>query len=353
MDALDALGTLGLTVGLILSAGILGFFFYSIVSKILTKIESHVTSSLSRFSFKHCRKPVALLVPVVLFFFLLKGAGIYLPESVIQNMDQLLHISLVVGIAWFLIKLADVAEGLVLSQYNLEAGDNLRARKIHTQMQMVKKILTIVMGILGFAVILMSFEKSRELGAGILASAGLAGLIMGFAAQRTLANIMAGIQLAITQPIRIDDVVVVEGEWGRIEEISLTYVVVRIWDLRRLILPISYFMEKPFQNWTRVSSQILGTVYLHVDFAVPIQAVRNELHRILKHSEYWDGSVWRLHTTEAGDKVVQLRALMSSPDSSSGWELRCEVREKLIEFIRENYPDSLPRVRASLFEQPR
>jgi small-conductance mechanosensitive channel len=296
----------------------------------------------------HCRRPFSLFIPVLILLLLLRDSNAYLSEPVIRHAGQFLHVLLVVAIAWFFVKLTDVFGSLVLSRYDIHADDNLRARKVYTQIQMAKKIIALVVGILALAAILMSFKTSRQLGAGILASAGVMGIIIGFAAQRTLANIMAGIQLAITQPIRIDDVVVVEGEWGRIEEITLTYVVVRIWDLRRLILPISYFMEKPFQNWTRVSSQILGTVYLHVDFRVPIAGIRNELQKILKDSEYWDGQVCRLHSTEAGERVVQLRALMSAADSSSAWELRCEVREKLIEFVRENYPESLPTFRASV-----
>jgi small-conductance mechanosensitive channel len=196
----------------------------------------------------------------------------------------------------------------------------------------------------------MTFEKVRQLGATLLASAGIVGIIVGIAAQKSIATLFAGIQLAITQPMRIDDVVIVENEWGRIEEITLTYVVVRIWDLRRLIVPITYFLEKPFQNWTRISADILGTVFLYVDYTVPVEAVRTELRRILESSPLWDGQVCVLQVTNATERTVELRALMSAADSSSGWGLRCEVREKLIEFIRQNYPEGLPKVRAELRE---
>jgi len=195
---------------------------------------------------------------------------------------------------------------------------------------------------------LMTFEKVRQLGTSILASAGVIGIIVGVAAQRTIATFLAGIQIAVTQPIRIDDVVIVENEWGRIEEITLTYVVVRIWDLRRLVLPITYFIEKPFQNWTRVTADILGTVFIYVDYTVPIQAVREELHRILQNSKLWDKKVWGLQVTNTTEHTVELRALMSAPDASSAWDLRCEVRERLVEFIQKNYPDGLPKVRAEI-----
>ncbi|MEJ2587767.1 MAG: mechanosensitive ion channel family protein [Deltaproteobacteria bacterium] len=348
MQWLEGINQLGFTVGLISAGAVGGSLCYFIFSKLFTRIEKHSDSSFAQFLFMHCRRPFSLFIPVFILLLLLKDADAYLSESVIRHASQLLRVLLIIAVAWFLVKMTDVVGSLVISRYDIHVDDNLRARKVYTQIQMAKKIIAMVVGILALAAVLMSFKTSRQLGAGILASAGVMGIIIGFAAQRTLANLMAGIQLAITQPIRIDDVVVVEGEWGRIEEIALTYVVVRIWDLRRLILPISYFMEKPFQNWTRVSSQILGTVYLHVDFRVPIPAVRNALQKILEASEYWDGQTCRLHTTEAGDRVVQLRALMSAADSSSAWELRCEVREKLIEFIRKNYPESLPMFRASV-----
>ena len=206
------------------------------------------------------------------------------------------------------------------------------------------------MTILALAAILMTFDKVRQLGASILASAGIAGIIVGLAAQRSIATLLAGIQIALTQPIRIDDVVIVENEWGRIEEITLTYVVVRIWDLRRLIVPITYFIEKPFQNWTRISADLLGTVFLYTDYTVPIQAVREELRRILEGSEKWDRRVCVLQVTDTTERTVQLRALVSAADSSKAWDLRCEVREKLVDFLQKNYPHALPRVRAEIDE---
>jgi small-conductance mechanosensitive channel len=194
----------------------------------------------------------------------------------------------------------------------------------------------------------MTFERVRQLGAGLLASAGVAGIVLGFAAQKSLATILAGIQIALTQPIRVEDVVIVEGEWGTIEEITLTYVVVRIWDMRRLIVPIHYFIEKPFQNWTRVSADILGTVNLYLDYSVPVEALREEFKRILDASDYWDGETWGVQVTDSTDKTMTVRPLMSAKNSGDAWNLRCEVREKLIAFVRENYPDALPRIRAEV-----
>jgi len=194
----------------------------------------------------------------------------------------------------------------------------------------------------------MTFEKVRQLGTAILASAGIIGIILGFATQKTISTVLAGLQIAITQPIRVDDVVIIENEWGRIEEISLTYVVVRVWDLRRLVVPITYFIEKPFQNWTRVSADILGTVFIYADYTLPVQRLREELHSILRASDLWDGRAWGLQVTGTTERAIELRALMSAQDASSAWDLRCNVREKLLEFIQRNYPESLPRLRADL-----
>jgi small-conductance mechanosensitive channel len=198
------------------------------------------------------------------------------------------------------------------------------------------------------ATALMTFEKVRQLGTTLLASAGIAGIIIGIAAQRSIAALIAGVQMALTQPIRVDDVVIVENEWGRIEEITLTYVVVRIWDLRRLIVPTTYFLEKPFQNWTRVSTDLLGTVFLYVDYTVPVEEVRAELKRLAENSELWDGQVCVLQVTDTTEHAMQLRVLVSASDASNAWTLRCEVREKLVEFIQKNYPRSLPRLRADV-----
>jgi hypothetical protein len=187
----------------------------------------------------------------------------------------------------------------------------------------------------------------RQFGVSLLASAGLAGVILGFAAQKSLTTLLAGIQIAISQPIRLDDVVIVEGEWGRIEEITLTYVVVRIWDQRRLIVPITHFLDNSFQNWTRTSAEILGTVYFHADYTVPMDKLRKHLKQVLENSPLWDGRVWGLIVTDAKEQTVELRALVSAENASKAWDLRCHVREEMITYLQQHYPDSLPRVRVS------
>ncbi|MBN2361612.1 MAG: mechanosensitive ion channel [Deltaproteobacteria bacterium] len=318
--------------------------FWSLLRRLAGKTRTVFDDSLLR----HAKRPSGLIVPVLAVHFAAPLLSAQLPPRLFEVFANAITILLVLGIAWLLIALGSVLEEVVLDRFRIDASDNLTARTVHTQVRIVKKIISAVVVILALAAILMTFERVRQVGAGLLASAGLAGLVVGLSAQRVLANILAGIQIAFTQPMRIDDVVIVEGEWGWIEEITLTYVVVRIWDLRRLVLPISYFIEKPFQNWTRTSADILGTVFLHTDFTVPVDAVREELNRIVAKSDKWDGKVASVQITGATAQTMEVRALVSSTDSGKNWDLRCEVREKLIEFVQRRYPGALPRTRAEL-----
>jgi small-conductance mechanosensitive channel len=267
--------------------------------------------------------------------------------EIVQNTTSLILIAVV---ALFLVEAVGASTSLVLQKYRLDARDNLQARAVHTQVMVLKKVALTVIGIFTLASMLMVFDSVRQFGASILASAGIAGIVIGLAAKRTLATLLAGFQIALTQPIRVDDVVIVENEWGRIEDITLTYVVVRVWDERRLIVPITHFIEQPFQNWTRSSSEILGTVFLHVDYHAPIDALRTEFTRILEASANWDGRVNVLQVTEAREHTLQIRALASAADSSRAWELRCEVREQLVAFLQRRCPDGLPRIRAAVVD---
>ncbi len=325
-------------------AVVLGLIAHYVIFKIFRTVSERTKSTLGTSFVKHCRAPSRVIIPLVVIHLLLPLVAVSPNIGVFLN--QAFSVVLILSVAWLIIKLAYVGEDIILSQYRVDVKDNLQARKIHTQIQMLKRVVMVVVGVLALAVVLMTFDKVRQLGTSILASAGIAGIIIGFAAQRTIATLLAGFQIAMTGPIRIDDVVIVENEWGRIEEITLTYVVVRIWDLRRLVVPITYFLEKPFQNWTRVSADLLGAVFLYVDYTVPTGEIREQLHQIVKSSDKWDGKVCVLQVTNSTERTVELRALVSASDSSSAWELRCIVREKLIEFVQRNYPDSLPKMRA-------
>jgi small-conductance mechanosensitive channel len=255
---------------------------------------------------------------------------------------------LIGALGYIAVQLVKALEESVRQQYRLDVADNLEARKINTQVQVLRKLGMVLIGVLTVGSMLMVFESVRQFGASILASAGVVGIIVGFAAQRSIATILAGFQIAMTQPIRMDDVVIVENEWGRIEEITLTYVVVRLWDLRRLIVPINYFIEKPFQNWTRVSADILGAVILYTDYTLPVAELRPVVERIVKASPHWDGKFWNLQVTDATERGMQLRVLCTAANSGKAFDLRCDIREKLLDFLQQKHPAALPRVRIEL-----
>jgi small-conductance mechanosensitive channel len=255
---------------------------------------------------------------------------------------------LIAAFTWLAVRLSTAIAEAVELRYPLDVADNLGARRIQTQTRVLTRTLASIAVLVGISFALLTFPGVRNIGASLLASAGLAGLVVGFAAKPILGNLLAGLQIAVTQPIRIDDVVIVEGEWGRVEEIGRTYVVIAIWDQRRLVVPLQHFIEKPFQNWTRVSSEILGTVFLWVDYGVPLEPLRAELKRICEAAPQWDRRVAIIQVTDANERAMQLRALVSSADAGRNWDLRCLVRERLIEFVRREYPASLPRLRAAL-----
>jgi len=329
-------------VGVPVLLGLIGhFFLFKMIRKIVQRTGSVIDDSLVR----HCYRPLQWTVVIFVIRLVLPAA---LSERISAGVNHILSLLLISSVSWLLIKAVYVLEDYVVSRFEVDVKDNLRARKIHTQLRVLKRIVIIVVGTIALSTMLMTFPKVRQLGTTILASAGIIGIVVGMAAQRTIGTFIAGLQIAFTQPIRVDDVVIVENEWGRIEEITLTYVVVRIWDLRRLVVPITYFIEKPFQNWTRVTADILGTIYLYVDYTVPIDAIRKELQRLLKKSELWDGKVCVLQVTNTSERTIELRALVSASDASRAWSLRCEIREKLIEFIRKQYPQALPKLRAEV-----
>jgi small-conductance mechanosensitive channel len=260
--------------------------------------------------------------------------------------DHTINILLTVAFAHLIINGVRVFEDYVYHRYDLNKIDNLKERKIRTQIVFIRKLFVAIIIFLTIAVILLSFESMRKIGTGLLTGVGIGGIIIGFAAQTSLGNLLAGFQIAFTQPIRIDDVLVVENEWGRVEDITLTYVVLRIWDQRRLILPINYFIQKPFQNWTRISADIIGKVFIYMDYSVPLEELRKEFDRILVDNRLWDGKVKALQVTDSTENTIQIRMLISSANSSDNSDLQYFVREKLITFIQNNYPQSLPKVRA-------
>jgi len=293
-------------------------------------------------------KSLRVIVPVIGIIFALPLLG--LPQEYSNVLAKGSSILIISAIAWILFQGVHLTEQAIMAKFDITAADNLRARKVYTQVHVISKTVYIVIGIFTLASVLMLFEEARRLGTSILASAGVLGVVLGFAAQHTIANLFAGFQIALAQPIRLDDVVIVETEWGRVEEITLTYVVVHIWDDRRMILPLSYFIEKPFQNWTRASAQLLGSVFLWTDYTLPVVELREAVGKIVQASKLWDGRFWNLQVSDATEHTMQLRVLATAADSSKAWDLRCEIRENLIRYVQEHYPDSLPRTRVS-FDQ--
>lgn len=275
-----------------------------------------------------------------------------LSESGVEIALDVLMVLTILAVASFLNRVVAFAYDVALERYSLEVENNLYHRKVITNVQIARRFADVAIVIVAVAAILLSFERFQELGAGLLASAGVAGIVLGIAAQSTLSTLIAGFQIAWTQPIRVDDVVIVEGEWGRVEQITLTFVVVRIWDERRLVVPIRHFIEKPFENWTRSSSQLLGTVFLYTDYRVDFEALRGELERLCEASPHWDGRVCRVHVTNVDGATVEIRCLVSAADSSAAFELRCDVRERLIRFLQETQPDALPVQRARVESLP-
>lgn len=266
-------------------------------------------------------------------------------KEVSTVLGSIFTMAIIFCITWLVIRSINLSREIILRRYDIGEKDNLKARKVYTQFRVLERVIIFIIIIIAIAIALMTFEGIKRIGISLFASAGIAGIILGLAAQKLLGSILAGFQIALTQPIRIDDVVIVENEWGWIEEITLTYVVVRIWDKRRLIVPTTYFIEKPFQNWTRVSADILGTVFIYTDYKVPVDVLRKEFSRILEGTDLWDGKTQVMQVTNATDTALEIRALMSAADSPTAWDLRVHVRERLVEFLQKDYPGSLPRTR--------
>jgi small-conductance mechanosensitive channel len=340
---LEGWAVTGLALAGVLLAGLMvHWLLYRGLQRVARATRTGVDDALLRYS----RRPAQLVLPLLALLLTLPLLPVEPTAAEIAR--RIAVIGLIGALTWLATRVTRVLDDLIAQRHDVARPDNLEARRAITQVRVLRRTINVLVIVLGLAMMLMTVERVRQLGTSILASAGVIGIILGVAAQRTIANFVAGLQIAVTQPIRIDDVVIVEGEWGRIEEITFTYVVVRIWDQRRLVVPISHFIEKPFQNWTRVTTDLIGSVYLYVDHTIPVDAVRLELRAVLEHCEEWDGETWGLQVTDAREGAIELRATMGAADASRAWTLRCRVREELLRFIQQTYPQHLPRVRAEV-----
>jgi small-conductance mechanosensitive channel len=293
------------------------------------------------------RRPTLWLMPLLA----LQSVWTSAPDDLllINTVRHVNGLLVVVAFTWLGVRCVAAVADTIAIRNPLDIEDNLTARRIQTQVRVLVRCLNVVVILFGTGLILMSFPAVRQIGTSLLASAGLAGLAAGFAAKPVLGNLIAGLQIAISQPIRLDDVVIVEGEWGRIEEITGSYVVVKIWDERRLVVPLTYFIEKPFQNWTRSTSSLIGSVFLWVDYSIPLEVLRAQVKQICDEIPHlWDGRVCVLQVTDTSEKSMQLRILLSSLDSSRNWDARCHMRERLITFINHEFPQCLPQLRAEI-----
>lgn len=292
------------------------------------------------------RRAAHAAAPLLALTLVLHGA----PDGLagLALLQRVAAMALIAAATWLVVAGINGFTQVVVDRHPVTQADNLDARRIHTQARVLSRTVVGLVIVIGSALMLMVLPGVRQIGTSLLASAGLVGIVAGFAARPVLGNLIAGLQIALAQPIRVDDVLIVEGEWGRVEEITGTYVVIRIWDDRRLIVPLEYFIQNPFQNWTRRTSDLIGSVFLWVDYRMPIQPLREQLKRILEDAPEWDGRVCVLQVTDFSEKSMQLRALVSTRDAGRGWDLRCKVREQLIAYMQDNYAEWLPQVRATL-----
>ena len=329
--------------GILVAAIGVGFIARAIVFWLLRRFDRRKGDVIGHSLVRRGKGPTRWIFPLLAVLCVLPGLP--LPHAPMSALEHISSIGLIAAIAWLTILLIDVTSDVLSDRYRIDVADNLMARRVQTQFQMLHHIVVVLVAVVALAVMLMTFPAINHIGESVLASAGLASLVVGMAMKGTLENLIAGVQIAFTQPFRMGDAVVIEGNWGWIEEIGTMFVVVKIWDLTRLVIPLSYFLQNSFQNWTRTSAELLGYTYLYTDYTVPVDAVREELKRICESTPLWGGKVCGVQVSDSDRYTMQLRALMDARNSGDAWNLRCLVREKLIDFLQKNYPGSLPRYR--------
>lgn len=297
-----------------------------------------------------CWRPASVVLPLLA----LQSVWLAAPDR-LPLIDQARHgngLLLLAALTWLALRALRGATQSIAARHSADGADDLNARSVHTQTRLLVRIGNFVIVVTGLALMLMTFPGARQIGGSLLASAGVLGILAGIAARPVFSNVIAGLQLAISQPLRVHDVLIVQGEWGTVEEITGTYVVLKIWDERRLIIPLQWFMENPFQNWTRNSAQILGAVTIWVDYRMPLEPLRQAAQRACEAASEWDKRLCLLQMLEAGERGMQLRVLVSSANSALNWDLRCKVREAMVDCMQRDYPQHLPMMRAELTQTP-
>ncbi|MES2944974.1 MAG: mechanosensitive ion channel domain-containing protein [Pseudomonadota bacterium] len=331
-----------------LGAVLFGMLVYGLGSALLRRVTRHMP--IAHAVVQSCLRPAQFVLPLMALQAVLQAA----PDT-LRLVSQVRHgnaLLLLLVLTWLVLRaIRGVALGLI-GQHPVDVEDNLNARRIHTQTRLLARIISFMVLVAGLSMMLMTFPGARQVGTSLLASAGVIGIVAGIAARPVFSNLIAGLQLALAQPLRLDDVLIVQGEWGRVEEITGTYVVLKIWDERRLIIPLQWFIENPFQNWTRTSAQIIGTVFVWVDYRMPLEPLRLAAQRACEEAPEWDKRLCLLQVVEAGERSMQLRVLVTSANSSLNFDLRCKVREALVDFMQRDYPQHLPMLRAELGDKP-
>ncbi|WP_083519057.1 mechanosensitive ion channel family protein [Bradyrhizobium jicamae] len=329
--------------GLVVGAIVIALFIYGIAARIIRRVVSArwpaVTLLLQRIAgparLALCLVAVALVLPLA-----------PLNDVLREQLRHFFVVAVIALIGWITVRAVDMGAARYLQRFRLDTDENFLARKHVTQVRVFKRVIDTLIILIAISTALMTFESVKQYGVSLFASAGAAGLIVGLAARPLLSNLIAGVQIAITQPIRIEDAVIIENEWGWVEDIASTYVVVRLWDWRRMVVPLSYFIERPFQNWTRDTQSLIGAIAFHVDYCTDVSRIRQRLEQAVRESKLWDGAVVNLQVIEASPRAIELRALVSARSAPQSWDLRCEIREKLLAFIREEMPEAFPRERA-------
>lgn len=332
--------------GILVAAIAIGLLARALILWILRRITHRNQSILGQSLVRHSERPTKWIFPLLTVLSVLPG--LLLPPRLMSALEHITGLGLIAATSWLAILLIQITSDIMAGRYRIDVADNLVARRIQTQFLIIRRVCIILVTVITLAIMLMTFPAIKHIGTSILASAGLASLVVGVSMKDTLANLIAGIQIAFAQPFRLEDAVIVDNEMGWIEEIGSMYVIVRCWDLRRLVVPLSYFLSNPFQNWTRESADLLAYAYLYVDYTVPVDELRAEMRRICESTPLWAGKLCVLHVSDAKEHTVELRALVDVRNASDAWDIRCLLREKMIDFLQKNYPGSLPRQRGEL-----
>ncbi|HTG39703.1 mechanosensitive ion channel family protein [Sphingomonas sp.] len=335
-----------LDIGVVAVSVLIALIVHGVGMRILDRLAARTPGSSDDIFVDHARKPLRWIAVAIALATVRRFLDLSDTADAVWTQAAGLIVPLLVG--WLAIGVIRATGKSIELDADISVADNLRARRRRTRSAILVRIAVFGVGFITICLMLLSIPSIRAVGVTLMASAGLAGLAAGAAAQPLLKNLIAGVQMAFTEPIRLDDVVIVEGEWGRIEEIRLTYVVVAIWDERRLVVPVSQFLEKPFQNWTRNTSQLLGSVFLMLDPAADIDRLRAHAEGVVKSNSRWDGRAFVLQVTDTRPDAIEVRILATARDAGQAFDLRCDVREAMLAYIRAEMPEALPRRRVAM-----